>query len=99
MVLHLVMGLQVYRAFQSYLWLPVAGLAILHFSIQRKMMLEVWKSHNQQIFLVYDVYFNSERNRCQSKYYFFVFLMVIFMYQIFTVDIFLVAFFGTLWLP
>ncbi len=99
MVLHLIMGLQIFRAFQSYLWLPVASLAVLHFSIQRKMMLEVWKAQNYQIFMVYDVYFNSERNRCQSKYYFFVFMMVIFMYQLFTVDGFLVAFFGTLWLP
>jgi hypothetical protein len=63
------------------------------------MMIEVWKAHNHEIFMLYEVYFNSERSRCYSKYYFFVFMMVIFMYQLFTVDGFLVAFFGTLWIP
>jgi hypothetical protein len=99
MFLHFLFGVQVYRAFQTFLWLPVASLAILHFTIQRKMMIEVWKAHNHEIYMLYEVYFNSERNRCYSRYYFFVFVMVIFMYQLFSADSFLVVFFGSLWVP
>jgi hypothetical protein len=33
MLLHVILGAKVFHAFQGYLWLPVASLAVLHFTI------------------------------------------------------------------
>ena len=41
---------------------------------------------------------NSEM-RCYSRYYFFVFLFLIGAYKILTIDILMVIFFGTIWIP
>jgi hypothetical protein len=43
--------------------------------------------------------YQGARNKCYSRYYFFVLIMVVFMYQLFTTEWFFIAFFGSLWLP
>ena len=89
------MSFQLFTSFKNLLWLPICSLTLCHFSIQRKLLIEVWRANNQDV--IYNI--RGETTRCYSRYYFFVIIAMMFLYKIFTVDSMMIMFFGTLWLP
>jgi hypothetical protein len=44
LIIHFIIGFQMFSAFKQYLWLVIGSLAVCHFSIQRKFLMEVWRA-------------------------------------------------------
>lgn len=88
----MVIGLRLFSNYRKLIWLLVSCLAVAHFSVQRKFMLEVWKANNPL--------FIFQRNASKSfygRYYFCVMLALIVTYKLLTVESLIIVFFGTLW--
>jgi len=50
-MIHFFIGFQMFAAFKQYLWLVIGSLAVCHFSIQRKMLMEVWRAQNFELII------------------------------------------------
>ncbi|CDW82766.1 ring finger ubiquitin ligase [Stylonychia lemnae] len=85
LIIHLILSYQLFSNYSKMIWAPVVCNMILHFVIQRKLIVAVWKAQ-QSYFIVEQDMRNSEM-RCYSRYYFFVFLFLISVYKILTIDI------------
>eukprot|EP00347_Sterkiella_histriomuscorum_P022481 403338328 len=96
-VIHLILSYQLFSTHSRLVWAPVICNIILHFLIQRKMIVAVWKA--QQTYILVEQQMRNSELKCYSRYYFFVFIFLISVYKILTVDIFMVLFFGTIWIP
>ena len=96
-VIHLIMGYQLFYAFAIMIWAPVSTLSLLHFVIQRKLIISIWKS--QRSFLMSEADLRTNVLRCYTRYYFFVFVFLVSVYKILCVDLLMITFFGTIWIP
>lgn len=75
LVLHLVFGLRLFSNYRKLIWLLVSCIAVSHFSVQRKFMIEVWKANNPTSLF--------QRNPSKSfygRYYFMLMLLLMVTY-------------------
>ena len=77
------------------IWGPVLCLLVLHFIIQRQMLIFIWKSQAVSNPMIRQ---NAD-SKFYTKFYFFNLLLLVLINKIINDDGFLIVFFGFQWVP